>query len=46
MQQVEITREYIEEAIERKDSDFVLCSMPEMYPAGSTTVPYELYTNV
>ncbi|WP_162056212.1 magnesium transporter [Pontibacter pamirensis] len=48
MQQVEITREYIEEveeAIERKDSEFVLSTMSEMHPADITTVLYELDTN-
>ncbi|RDV11819.1 magnesium transporter [Pontibacter diazotrophicus] len=48
MQQVEITREYIEEveeAIERKDSAFVLSTMAEMHPADITTVLYELDTN-
>lgn len=48
MQQVEITREYIEEvekAIERKDSEFVLSTMAEMHPADITTVLYELDTN-
>ncbi|MFD3003531.1 magnesium transporter [Pontibacter toksunensis] len=48
MQQVEITREYIEEveeAIERKDSDFILGTMAEMHPADITTVLYELDTN-
>ena len=45
--QVEITREYInqvEEAIARKDSEFVLSTMEEMYPADITTVLYELDT--
>ncbi len=48
MQQVEITREYIEqveEAIERKDSDFILTTMADMHPADVTTVLYELDTN-
>ena len=48
MQQVEITREYIEqveEAIERKDSDFILSTMADMHPADVTTVLYELDTN-
>ncbi|RAU83407.1 magnesium transporter [Pontibacter arcticus] len=43
--QVEITREYIEqveEAIARKDQDFILESMAGMYPADITTVLYEL----
>jgi len=46
--QVEITREYIdqvEEAIERKDSEFILSTMAEMYPADITTVLYELDAN-
>ncbi|MFD2245266.1 magnesium transporter [Pontibacter ruber] len=45
--QVEITREYIdqvEEAIERKDTGFILETMAEMYPADITTVLYELDT--
>lgn len=48
MQQVEITREYIEEvedAIARKDSDFILGTMAEMHPADITTVLYELDAN-
>lgn len=48
MQQVEITREYIEqveEAIGRKDSDFILSTMADMHPADVTTVLYELDTN-
>lgn len=48
MQQVEITREYIEqveEAIERKDVDFILGTMADMHPADVTTVLYELDTN-
>ena len=46
--QVEITREYInqvEEAIERKDSEFILSTMADMYPADITTVLYELDAN-
>ncbi|MBJ6118491.1 magnesium transporter [Pontibacter sp. BT310] len=46
--QVEITREYIdqvEEAIERKDSEFILSTMADMYPADITTVLYELNAN-
>ncbi len=46
--QVEITRDYIdqiEEAIERKDKDFILETMDDMYPADITTVLYELDTN-
>jgi magnesium transporter len=48
MQQVEITREYIEqveEAIERQDNDFLLRTMDDMHPADVTTVLYELDTN-
>ncbi|GAA4437174.1 magnesium transporter [Pontibacter saemangeumensis] len=48
MQQVEITRDYIEqveEAIERKDADFILGTMADMHPADVTTVLYELDTN-
>ncbi|MHA6248153.1 magnesium transporter [Pontibacter sp. CAU 1760] len=48
MQQVEITREYIEqveEAIERKDNAFILETMADMHPADVTTVLYELDTN-
>lgn len=48
MQQVEITREYIEqveEAIERKDDAFILRTMADMHPADVTTVLYELDTN-
>jgi magnesium transporter len=48
MQQVEITREYIEEveeAIERQDNDFLLRTMADMHPADVTTVLYELDTN-
>lgn len=46
--QVEITREYIdqvEEAIERNDSEFILSTMADMYPADITTVLYELDAN-
>lgn len=43
--QQEITREFIaliEEAVERRDADFILSQMGEMYPADITTVLYEL----
>jgi magnesium transporter len=44
---VEVTKEYvqqIEEAIEQMDSEFILSTMNEMYPADITTVLYELNT--
>ncbi|GHA56526.1 magnesium transporter [Pontibacter akesuensis] len=46
--QVEITREYIEEveqAIERRDKDYILGTMEDMHPADITTVLYELDAN-
>jgi len=46
--QLEITREYIEQveqAIERRDQEFILRTMGEMHPADITTVLYELDTN-
>ncbi|AMM51968.1 magnesium transporter [Rufibacter sp. DG15C] len=45
--QSEITREFIdqiEDAIERRDADFILSNMEEMYAADITTVLYELNT--
>lgn len=44
---VEITREYIdqiEEAAEKKDAEFIISTMEDMYPADITTVLYELDT--
>jgi len=44
---VEITKEYveqIEEAVEQKNSEFIISSMEELYPADITTVLYELNT--
>ncbi|TPE42117.1 magnesium transporter [Pontibacter mangrovi] len=46
--QVEITREYIEqveEAVERRDREFILSTMEEMHPADIITVLYELDAN-
>ncbi|GAA4296120.1 magnesium transporter [Nibribacter koreensis] len=43
--QSEITREFIdqiEDAVERRDSEFILSNMEEMYAADITTVLYEL----
>ncbi|GGK71397.1 magnesium transporter [Rufibacter glacialis] len=43
----EITREFIdqiEDAIERRDAEFILSNMEEMYPVDITTVLYELNT--
>ncbi|MBC5994400.1 magnesium transporter [Pontibacter cellulosilyticus] len=48
MQQLEITRDFIEQveqAIERKDSEFILSTMGDMHPADITTVLYELDAN-
>jgi magnesium transporter len=45
--QSEITREFIdqiEDAVERRDGDFILSNMEEMYAADITTVLYELNT--
>ncbi|WP_207431232.1 magnesium transporter [Sabulibacter ruber] len=45
--QSEITREFIdqiEDAIERRDAEFILSNMEEMYPVDITTVLYELNT--
>ncbi|WP_192821231.1 magnesium transporter [Rufibacter sp. LB8] len=46
--QSEITREFIdqiEDAIERRDAEFILSNMEEMYPVDITTVLYELNTD-
>ncbi|WP_181308916.1 magnesium transporter [Rufibacter sp. XAAS-G3-1] len=45
--QTEITREFIdqiEDAIERRDAEFILSNMEEMYAVDITTVLYELNT--
>ena len=44
---VDITRDYIdqiEEAIEKKDTEFIVSSLEDLYPADITTVLYELNT--
>jgi len=44
---VEITKEYveqIEEAVEQRNSEFIISSMEDLYPADITTVLYELNT--
>ncbi|MFC6999256.1 magnesium transporter [Rufibacter roseus] len=45
--QSEITREFIdqiEDAVERRDTEFILSNMEDMYPADIITVLYELNT--